>query len=108
MATRLGKKLTDVRKNGLLWWLRPDGKTAWPPAWARSSPTCARMACSGGCAQTARQHGHPLGQEAHRRAQEWPALVAAPRRQDSMATRLGKKLTDVRKNGLLWWLRPDG
>merc|ERR1712127_421562 len=27
MATRLGKKLTDVRKNGLLWWLRPDGKT---------------------------------------------------------------------------------
>merc|ERR1712007_151261 len=26
-ATRLGKKLTDVRKNGLLWWLRPDGKT---------------------------------------------------------------------------------
>merc|ERR1711868_236896 len=27
VATRLGKKLTDVRKNGLLWWLRPDGKT---------------------------------------------------------------------------------
>merc|ERR1711865_856074 len=27
MATRLGKKLTDVRKNGHLWWLRPDGKT---------------------------------------------------------------------------------
>merc|ERR1711979_92708 len=27
MATRLGKKLTDVRKSGLLWWLRPDGKT---------------------------------------------------------------------------------
>merc|ERR1711972_84915 len=27
MATRLGKKLTDVRKRGLLWWLRPDGKT---------------------------------------------------------------------------------
>merc|ERR1712065_86689 len=27
MATRLGKKLTDVRKNGDLWWLRPDGKT---------------------------------------------------------------------------------
>merc|ERR1719441_57518 len=27
MATRLGKKLTDGRKNGLLWWLRPDGKT---------------------------------------------------------------------------------
>merc|ERR1712086_863362 len=26
MATRLGKKLTDVRKNGQLWWLRPDGK----------------------------------------------------------------------------------
>merc|ERR1712195_399781 len=26
MATRLGKKLTDVRKSGLLWWLRPDGK----------------------------------------------------------------------------------
>jgi len=23
----LGKKLTDVRKSGLLWWLRPDGKT---------------------------------------------------------------------------------
>merc|ERR1711998_241256 len=22
-----GKKLTDVRKSGLLWWLRPDGKT---------------------------------------------------------------------------------
>merc|ERR1712186_39048 len=27
VATKLGKKLTDVRKNGLLWWLRPDGKT---------------------------------------------------------------------------------
>merc|ERR1712207_65261 len=27
MATLLGKKLTDVRKSGLLWWLRPDGKT---------------------------------------------------------------------------------
>merc|ERR1719321_345736 len=27
IATRLGKKLTDVRKNGQLWWLRPDGKT---------------------------------------------------------------------------------
>merc|ERR1712172_217888 len=27
MATRIGNKLTDVRKNGLLWWLRPDGKT---------------------------------------------------------------------------------
>merc|ERR1719262_2146481 len=27
MATRLGKKLTDVLKSGLLWWLRPDGKT---------------------------------------------------------------------------------
>merc|ERR1719476_834619 len=26
MATRLGKKLTDVRKSGLLWWLRPDRK----------------------------------------------------------------------------------
>jgi len=23
----LGKKLTDVRKDGSLWWLRPDGKT---------------------------------------------------------------------------------
>jgi len=23
----MGKKLTDVRKNGELWWLRPDGKT---------------------------------------------------------------------------------
>jgi S-adenosylmethionine synthetase len=27
MATRLGKVLTEVRKSGLLWWLRPDGKT---------------------------------------------------------------------------------
>merc|ERR1712166_83508 len=27
MATRLGKVLTEVRKNGKLWWLRPDGKT---------------------------------------------------------------------------------
>ena len=27
VATRLGKKLTDVRKDGSLWWLRPDGKT---------------------------------------------------------------------------------
>merc|ERR1712194_266799 len=27
IATRLGKKLTDVRKSGDLWWLRPDGKT---------------------------------------------------------------------------------
>merc|ERR1712220_24165 len=27
VATRFGKKLTDVRKSGLLWWLRPDGKT---------------------------------------------------------------------------------
>jgi len=27
MATRLGKTLTEVRKSGKLWWLRPDGKT---------------------------------------------------------------------------------
>merc|ERR1712125_20176 len=27
MATRLGRTLTDVRKSGELWWLRPDGKT---------------------------------------------------------------------------------
>jgi len=27
IATHLGKKLTDVRKDGSLWWLRPDGKT---------------------------------------------------------------------------------
>merc|ERR1712084_208175 len=27
MATRLGKTLTDVRKSGELWWLRPDGET---------------------------------------------------------------------------------
>lgn len=27
MATQLGKRLTDVRKDGTLWWLRPDGKT---------------------------------------------------------------------------------
>merc|ERR1711966_270605 len=27
MVTRLGKTLTEVRKSGELWWLRPDGKT---------------------------------------------------------------------------------
>merc|ERR550537_1167274 len=27
VATSLGKKLTDVRKDGSLWWLRPDGKS---------------------------------------------------------------------------------
>merc|ERR1712224_319369 len=27
LATLLGKKLTDVRKSGHLWWLRPDGRT---------------------------------------------------------------------------------
>jgi len=27
MATKLGKVLTEVRKDGSLWWLRPDGKT---------------------------------------------------------------------------------
>ncbi len=27
MATRLGKTLTEVRKSGKCWWLRPDGKT---------------------------------------------------------------------------------
>jgi S-adenosylmethionine synthetase len=27
MATQLGKRLTDVRKDGSCWWLRPDGKT---------------------------------------------------------------------------------
>jgi len=27
LATRLGKVLTEVRKDGSLWWLRPDGKT---------------------------------------------------------------------------------
>merc|ERR1719393_1121214 len=27
MATKLGKVLTEVRKDGTLWWLRPDGKT---------------------------------------------------------------------------------
>merc|ERR1712093_646049 len=27
LATKLGKTLTDVRKDGSLWWLRPDGKS---------------------------------------------------------------------------------
>ena len=27
-ATRLREKLTDVRKNGVQWWVRPDGKTS--------------------------------------------------------------------------------
>ena len=27
LATRLGKRLSDVRKNGALRWLRPDGNT---------------------------------------------------------------------------------
>jgi len=27
MATKLGKTLTEVRKDGTCWWLRPDGKT---------------------------------------------------------------------------------
>ena len=27
MATRLSKTLTEVRKSGKYWWLRPDGKT---------------------------------------------------------------------------------
>merc|ERR1712085_18227 len=27
LANKLGKQLTDVRKDGSLWWLRPDGKT---------------------------------------------------------------------------------
>lgn len=27
LATRLGHKLTEVRKNGVCGWLRPDGKT---------------------------------------------------------------------------------
>ncbi len=27
IATRLGKQLTDVRKDGSIWWLRPDVKT---------------------------------------------------------------------------------
>merc|ERR1711930_15323 len=27
VATKLGRTLTDVRKSGKLWWLRPDGKT---------------------------------------------------------------------------------
>merc|ERR1711967_124535 len=27
VATKFGKTLTDVRKDGSLWWLRPDGKT---------------------------------------------------------------------------------
>jgi len=27
LATKLGKTLTEVRKSGKLWWLRPDGKT---------------------------------------------------------------------------------
>merc|ERR1712224_1083018 len=32
LATRLGKKLTDVRKDGSLWWLRPDGKDEIAPS----------------------------------------------------------------------------
>jgi S-adenosylmethionine synthetase len=27
LATRLGSRLTEVRKNGTVRWLRPDGKT---------------------------------------------------------------------------------
>merc|ERR1711869_37799 len=37
VATRLGKKLTDVRKDGSLWWLRPDGKSQVPSP-ARTRP----------------------------------------------------------------------
>merc|ERR1719169_310343 len=37
MATRLGKKLTDVRKSGHLWWLRPDGKTQVTIEYAQNS-----------------------------------------------------------------------
>ena len=55
MATRLGKKLNDVRNNGDLWWLRPDGKTEVAagrlfvsihrPIWPRSTSS---MSCASG------------------------------------------------------------
>ena len=31
MPTRSGKTLTDVRKSGVLWWLRPDARLRSPP-----------------------------------------------------------------------------
>merc|ERR1711957_267854 len=39
IATRLGKKLTDVRKSGDLWWLRPREMQASRAARSSSTPT---------------------------------------------------------------------
>ena len=41
IATRLGKQLTDVRKDGSLWWLRPDGKTQITIEYVQKARTCA-------------------------------------------------------------------
>ena len=42
LATRIGYKLTEVRKNGTLPWVRPDGKTQ-----VRPTPACLCVEGSG-------------------------------------------------------------
>ena len=88
MLAHLGKELNDGRMNGDLWWFRVQhagsvhvGKVMF------TSMRAAKTSCSG-----ARVRG----------------LNDAMPLTRLTATRLRKKLTDVRKNGDLWWLRPDG
>ena len=91
METGLGKKLNDVRKNGDLWWLLPE-----------QSPDIA----GGEYVGKEEDYDDDVG------GQDIMFGYASDETEDalllihSMATRLGKKLNDMRKNGDLWWFRP--
>merc|ERR1711939_845901 len=129
MATRLGKTLTDVRKSGELWWLRPDGKTQVTIGYDTYEDDLSSVDSKGLSYKTcevlvrinkqspdiaggvhvgkeemdvgAGDQGIMFGYASDETAEAMPLTHA-------VATRLGKTLTDVRKSGELWWLRPDG
>jgi len=132
MATRLGKTLTDVRKSGECWWLRPDGKTQVTIEYQQKAdgsvePTKIHTVV------ISTQHAEPLKATRKKEVEGYDGVHVGKEEMDvgagdqgimfgyasdetedcmplthSMATRLGKTLTDVRKSGECWWLRPDG
>ena len=87
MATRLAKKLNDVRKNGDLWWLRPE-----------QSPVIAGGVLVG-------KDDDDVDVDVDAGGQEIMFGCATDKTEDNMsltrpmATRLRKKWTDVRRNG---------